>query len=228
MREPDNIRAICELGIDMMGFIFYPKSPRYVQSISTHAGIIPNMSDDKITGAITSPKRVGVFVDEMPQTVITHAYNYQLDYLQLHGNETPTYIDNIRRTLIPDILPGIKFIKVLSIGCADDISQWKTYEGHVDMFLFDTRCKEYGGSGKKFDWNILQAYDGNIPFLLSGGITPDNAERIAEFHHPMFAGIDLNSGFEEEPGIKNTEKLKEFINNIKTRHNNEIKNSRMV
>ena len=215
MREPENIRAICELGVDMLGFIFYPKSPRYVQSISTHAGIIPNMANGKITNALThTPKRVGVFVDEMPQTVITHAYNYRLNYLQLHGNESTTYIDNLKRTLIPDILPNIKIIKALSIACADDIEQWKEYEEHIDMFLFDTRCKGYGGSGKKFAWNILQAYDGNIPFLLSGGITPDDAEKIKNFMHPMFAGIDLNSGFEDEPGIKNVDKIERFITQI--------------
>jgi len=215
MREPSNIRDVCNLGIDLLGFIFYPKSPRYVNSISTHAGIIPNMSDDKITTASSAIQKVGVFVDEMPQTVITHAYNYHLDYLQLHGSESPVYIDNLRRTLVHDILPSIKIIKALSISTAEDIERWRDYEGHVDMFLFDTQCKGYGGSGKQFDWSVLEGYDGNIPFLLSGGITPDDVERIRQFHHPQFVGIDLNSGFEDEPGIKNIEKLNTFIANIK-------------
>jgi phosphoribosylanthranilate isomerase len=217
MREPDNIRAVCSLPVDMLGFIFYPKSPRYVKSISTHAGIIPNMSDHKVMEAVTTPRRVGVFVDEMPQTVITHAYNYKLDYLQLHGNESPIYIDNLRRTIIPDILPNIKIIKALSIASTSDLEKCAAYEGHVEMFLFDTQCKEYGGSGRQFNWDILQSYRGNIPFLLSGGIKPDDAQRIMDFHHPMMAGIDVNSGFEDEPGIKNIDKLREFITNIKNK-----------
>ncbi|MBQ9561189.1 MAG: phosphoribosylanthranilate isomerase [Prevotella sp.] len=218
MREPDNIRAVSELGIDMMGFIFYPKSPRYVRSINTHAGIIPNMANEKVKDSSESsshqPLKVGVFVDEMPQTVITHAYNYELDYIQLHGEESPIYIENLKRTLIPDILPDIKIIKAISISNADDIDNWKQYEGCIDMLLFDTKCKTYGGSGEQYDWEILKTYDGTIPFLLSGGIGPDDAERIKTFKHPMCTGIDLNSRFEDAPGIKNVDKLKTFLTEI--------------
>lgn len=219
MREPENILAVNELGIDMMGFIFYAKSPRYVRSISTHAGIIPNMADSKVKDSTAVgtrlPKKVGVFVNEMPQTVITHAYNYELDYLQLHGDESAVYIDNLKRTLVPDILPEIKIIKTLSIGCADDVSLWRQYEGHADMLLFDTRCEDYGGSGKQFAWDVLQNYDGTLPFLLSGGIGPDDAERVKAFHHPMCVGIDLNSRFEDAPGVKNVERLREFLLKVK-------------
>ncbi len=215
MREPENILAVNELGIDMMGFIFYAKSPRYVRSISTHAGIIPNMADSKVKNSTAVgtrlPKKVGVCVNEMPQTVITHAYNYELDYLQLHGDESAVYIDNLKRTLVPDILPEIKIIKTLSIGCADDVSLWRQYEGHADMLLFDTRCEDYGGSGEQFAWDVLQNYDGTLPFLLSGGIGPDDAERVKAFHHPMCVGIDLNSRFEDAPGVKNVERLREFL-----------------
>ena len=219
MREPDNILAVNELGIDMMGFIFYAKSPRYVKSINTHAGIIPNMANSKVkdsteTGT-TLPEKVGVFVNEMPQTVITHAYNYELDYLQLHGDESPVYIDNLKRTLVPDILPDVKIIKALSIREADDVKRWRQYEGHADMLLFDTRCEGYGGSGEQFPWAVLNDYDGNIPFLLSGGIGPDDAERVKAFHHPMCIGIDLNSKFEDEPGVKNVEMLRTFVRKIK-------------
>lgn len=219
MREPDNILAVNELGIDMMGFIFYAKSPRYVQSVNTHAGIIPNMANSKVKDSTETgtrlTKKVGVFVNEMPQTVITHAYNYELDYLQLHGDESPVYIDNLKRTLVPDILPDVKIIKALSIREADDVKRWRQYEGHADMLLFDTRCEGYGGSGEQFPWTVLDNYDGNIPFLLSGGIGPDDAERIKAFHHPMCIGIDLNSKFESEPGVKNVEMLRTFVRKIK-------------
>ena len=219
MREPENILAVNELGIDMMGFIFYAKSPRYVRSISTHAGIIPNMADSKVKDSTAVgtrlPKKVEVFVNEMPQTVITHAYNYELDYLQLHGDESAVYIDNLKRTLVPDILPEIKIIKTLSIGCADDVSLWRQYEGHADMLLFDTRCEDYGGSGEQFAWDVLQNYDCTLPFLLSGGIGPDDAERVKAFHHPMCVGIDLNSRFEDAPGVKNVDRLREFLLKVK-------------
>ena len=214
MCEPENIQAVKELGVNMIGLIFWPKSPRYVKSIQVKAGIIPNMANGKVTKSANKVKRVGVFVDEMPQTVITHAYNYKLDYIQLHGNESATYIENLKRTLIPDILPDVKIIKALSIREADDVKRWREYEGVADLLLFDTKCKCVGGSGEQFDWSVLNQYDGNIPFLLSGGIGPDDTDRLKEFHHPMCKGIDLNSKFEDEPGIKNVEKLREFINKL--------------
>lgn len=211
MREPENIRALNTLGVDMMGLIFYPKSQRYVRSIPVSAGIVP----DRATNLQRSKaKLVGVFVNEMPQTVITQAYNYQLDYIQLHGEESPIYIDNLKRTLVPDILPDVKIIKALSIREADDVKRWRQYEGHVDMLLFDTKCKTIGGSGEQFDWSVLQGYDGDIPFLLSGGIGPQDVESIKQFRHPMFAGIDLNSKFEDAPAHKDIDKLLQFITSI--------------
>ena len=184
-----------------------------MQSISTNAGIIPDLKNPAIKD-INNPdvSYVGVFVDEMPQNVVTHAYNYKLDYIQLHGNESPIYIDNLRNTLVPDILPNVKIIKALSISEAADILKWKTYEGHVDMFLFDTKSTQtVGGTGKHFDWSLINMYDGNIPFLFSGGIGPDDAEAVKSFHHPMCVGIDLNSRFEKAPGLKDVDKLKAFL-----------------
>lgn len=219
MRDPENIRAVKELGIDFMGLIFWPKSPRYVSSIPVHAGIIPDAADESVLSSSAAehhkPAIVGVFVNEMPQTVITHAYNYRLDYIQLHGNESPIYIDNLKRTLVPDILPNVKIIKALSIREADDVKRWREYEGHVDMLLFDTKCKCVGGSGEQFDWSVLEQYDGYIPFLLSGGIGPDDVERVKAFCHPMCVGIDLNSRFETDPAMKDAEALRSFLNALR-------------
>ena len=212
MREPENIRALNALDVDMMGLIFYPKSPRYVRSIPVSAGIVPDRAASLLR---PRAKLVGVFVNEMPQTVVTHAYNYRLDYIQLHGNETPTYIDNLKRTLIPDILPDVKIIKAISIREADDVKRWRQYEGHIDLLLFDTKCKTVGGSGEQFDWSVLSTYDGDIPFLLSGGIGPQDAESIKQFRHPMFAGIDVNSKFEDAPAHKDIDKLQNFISSIR-------------
>lgn len=211
MRDADNIRDISALGVDMIGLIFYPPSPRYVQQFSSGAGIIPDYAPDMGK----TPLRVGVFVDDMPQNIVTRVYNYKLDYIQLHGNEPRETLENLRATIDPDIKPKIKIIKAISVSSAEDIKKYKEYVGAADLFLFDTKCKTVGGSGEQFDWQVLLAYDGDVPFLLSGGIGPDDAERIKNFHHPKCIGIDLNSKFEIEPALKDVEKLKQFLVKVK-------------
>lgn len=225
MRDDDNILEVAQLDIDLMGFIFWPGTKRCVKMISSKAGILPDYSPERLRradqGAPASkqqPKgiqRVGVFVDEMPQTILTYIYNYQLQYVQLHGQESPVMIENLKRTLIPDIAPDIKVIKAISVSGKDDVARYKDYEGLVDLFLFDTRCATVGGSGRQFDWDVLSAYDGHTPFLLSGGIGPDDAERVRQFSHPMLAGIDLNSRFETEPGRKDAGRLRTFISQVR-------------
>lgn len=211
MRDADNIRDISALGVDMIGLIFYPPSPRYVQQFSSGAGIIPDYAPDMGK----TPLRVGVFVDDMPQNIVTRVYNYKLDYIQLHGNEPRETLENLRATIDPDIKPNIKIIKAISVSSAEDINKYKEYVGAADLFLFDTKCKTVGGSGEQFDWQVLQAYDGDVPFLLSGGIGPDDAERVRNFRHPKCIGIDLNSKFEIEPALKDVEKLKQFLVKVK-------------
>lgn len=211
MRDADNIRDISALGVDMIGLIFYPPSPRYVQQFSSGAGIIPDYAPDMGK----TPLRVGVFVDDMPQNIVTRVYNYKLDYIQLHGNEPRETLENLRATIDPDIKPKVTIIKAISVSSAEDIKKYKEYVGAADLFLFDTECKTVGGSGEQFDWQVLQAYDGDVPFLLSGGIGPDDVERIKNFHHPKCIGIDLNSKFEIEPALKDVEKLKQFLVKVK-------------
>lgn len=222
MRDADNIREVSELDVDMMGFIFWKDSPRFVRMISSHAGIIPDYSEERLnknSGKVVNDqhriKRVGVFVDDMPQTIVTRIYNYELDYVQLHGEESCIMIDNLRRTLEPDIRTGVKIIKTISVSSAEDIEKTKEYEGCVDLFLFDTKCPTMGGSGDKFDWSVLSAYKGNVPFLLSGGIGMDDVDKIKSFQHPQFAGVDVNSCFETEPGVKDVEKLRLFIEKLR-------------
>ena len=222
MRDADNIREVSELDIDMMGFIFWKDSPRFVRMISSHAGIIPDYSEERLkknSGKAVDDqhriKRVGVFVDDMPQTIVTRIYNYELDNVQLHGEESCIMIDNLRRTLEPDIRTGVKIIKTISVSSAEDIEKTKEYEGCVDLFLFDTKCPTMGGSGDKFDWSVLSAYKGNVPFLLSGGIGMDDVDKIKSFQHPQFAGVDVNSCFETEPGVKDVEKLRLFVEKLR-------------
>ena len=198
MREADNIRAVEALGIDMMGFIFWPKSSRYV---SQRPDYLPKRV-----------KRVGVFVDENPEQVKRLANDYGLDYIQLHGHETPEVISYLRTPA----LPHPRILKAFNISTAEDLLQTQPYEGLVDCFLFDAKGKSVGGNGEKFNWDVLDAYQGNTPFLLSGGIGPDDAERVNAFYHPKCIGIDLNSRFELSPGLKEVAKLKEFMCNLNT------------
>lgn len=216
MRDGENIRQVAELGANYIGMIFWGKSPRNVTMISTHAGIIPDRANSQLSTFSSQFKRVGVFVDEMPQNIITRVVNYKLDVVQMHGHEQPTVIRNLHATLDPDIRANIQFWKAISISNRSDLDICKDYEDCVDAFVFDTKCACMGGSGQQFDWSVLADYNGEKPFLLSGGIGPDDAERIKAFHHPKCMGIDLNSRFETEPGLKDINKLKAFIQTIRS------------
>lgn len=222
MREPENIRALQQLDIDWMGFIFWPESPRFVRMISSRAGIIPDYSslkEDRANKGQESPqnrvKRVGVFVDDMPQSIVARVYNYHLDIVQLHGAESKAMIENLRSTLVPDIQPDIKIMKTIAIASADDFKKTEEYEGTVDIFLFDTKCAEMGGSGRKFDWDLIQSYKGTTPFLIGGGIAPEVVNDIKRINHPLFYGIDINSKFEIEPAVKDIDKIKQFLQALK-------------
>ena len=191
MRDADNIRAVSELHIDWMGFIFWPPSSRYVS--------------EKPTFLPTRQKRVGVFVDARIEEVKSKADEYALDLIQLHGSESPAFCEWLKANSRQQL------IKAFNIATQEDLEQTIPYEGLVDYFLFDTKAKMVGGNGTQFDWSVLSAYQGNTPFLLSGGIGPDDAEKVRNFHHPQLAGIDLNSRFELSPALKDIEKLKQFI-----------------
>ena len=217
MRDADNIRAVAALDIDFLGFIFYPQSPRYAQKAVPETELMTNTATASRRNdmVMRKPQRVGVFVDETPQAIIAHIHNDQLDYVQLHGHELPEMIDHLKRAVISDNHHSLKVIKAFSISKPDDLLQTKAYEGIADLFLFDTPTESYGGSGKKFDWQMLQAYDGHTPFLLSGGIGPEDIDRIHKFEHPQCIGIDLNSRFETAPGIKDVEALRRFTENLR-------------
>ena len=204
MREPENIRQVAETGIDWMGFIFYTRSAR---SIDNGKWTIENeRKSSSLNNSQFSILNFQLKRDEMMET----AARYRLDYLQLHGNESPDICYTLHKR-------GYAIIKAFSIATEDDLKPVADYEGRADYFLFDTKCSSYGGSGKQFDWSVLSAYKGQTPFLLSGGINPDSVEALRNFSHPKLAGIDLNSGFETSPGMKDVEKLKTFIDKIKNK-----------
>ena len=197
MRDADNIREVEKLGIDWMGFIFWPKSSRYV---SERPAYLPQKC-----------KRVGVFVNATIDDIRQHIADYSLDIVQLHGHESTDSIRSLR-SLCGDV---ISIIKAFNIATKEDLDATTPYAGLVDYFLFDTKGPSVGGNGEKFDWSVLEAYNGDTPFLLSGGIGPDDTGRILDYHHPKCIGIDLNSRFEIEPGIKDITKLKTFLNDVK-------------
>jgi phosphoribosylanthranilate isomerase len=192
MRESENISALLALKPDYIGFIFYDKSKRFVAEFTQIE--IPS-----------SIKKVGVFVNETIEEIIEKVNQHTLDFVQLHGNETSEYCEKLAAK-------NIKIIKAFSVDENFDFSAIKTFEKHVSLFLFDTKGNNYGGNGIKFNWELLQNYTGKTPFLLSGGISINDAEEIKSFKHPAFLGIDINSGFELEPGLKNINEIKEFKN----------------
>ena len=194
MRDAENIRQVDELRrVDWMGFIFFPRSPRHVSEVPTY---LPQHC-----------KRVGVFVNAPVEDIASRVQTFGFQLVQLHGHETPEFILSLRTAISNEV----KIIKMIQIASLEDLDKAMQYEGVVDYFLFETKCDTYGGCGKQFDWSILQNYHGTTPFLITGGIKPSDAEKVKAFHHPQFIGIDLNSGFETAPALKDVERIKDFL-----------------
>ena len=197
MKFPENIRAVAALKPDFMGFIFYPKSPRFAEPLDVS---VLNTLPPTI-------KKIGVFVNENLENILTIIYKYNLDGVQLHGTELVKMCRELRKA-------GYIVIKAFPIAAAYNFRVTKAYEGVCDYFLFDTKTDAYGGSGVKLNWAMLDEYKGETPFLLSGGIAADDEEAILKIEHPKFAGVDLNSKFEVKPGEKNVKLLKEFMRQL--------------
>lgn len=194
MRDAQNIGEITALKPDYMGFIFYEPSPR--NCIGLDSSIIASLPNEI--------EPVMVSVDMKEDEVVSIAERYGFRTLQLHGKESPETCSRLRSR-------GFKIIKAIGMHSAESLKSLKKYEGEVDLFLLDTFTQSKGGSGKKFDWNILYEYNLGEPFILSGGIGPNDAESILEVRHPKFDGIDLNSRFEHSPGIKDIQLLHRFL-----------------
>lgn len=197
MREPDNIREILTLDPDFLGLIFYPISSRYVTSPT----IINNIRFGQNT------KKTGVFVNATEDEIMQKVKLYELQAVQLHGEESVVLCRSLRNK-------GVLVLKAFQIYAAEDFEDTLLYNDQVDYFLFDTKTASYGGSGSKFDWSLLDAYHGNTPFFLSGGIGPDDVQAIQKINHPLFRGVDLNSRFEIAPAIKSYKLLQQFIKQL--------------
>lgn len=196
MRDPENITQVAALKPDYMGFIFYEKSPRYAATLN------PAALPDHV-------RRVGVFVNASTPEIENRAEQYGLQALQLHGSESPETCQALRAK-------GYEIIKAFGIETAADLAQTAEYAECCDLFLFDTRTPAHGGSGLRFDWRILDLYNGKTPFLLSGGISDKNALEILNIEQPGFYGVDLNSRFEIEAGLKDAGLLERFIKTIRS------------
>lgn len=197
LKDPANVREIAAAGPGFMGFIFYPKSPRYMMETLT-----PVVLKDIPSGI----RKVGVFVNEELERVLDLARMYRLDLLQLHGNESPEYCVECRKHY-----PVIK-----AFGMSDnfDFTLLDQYKNCVDFFLFDTKTDKHGGSGEKFDWTLLKNYCLEIPYFLSGGIGEEDIDDLLLADIPQGFILDVNSKIEIRPGLKDVKKASLIINKL--------------
>ena len=195
MKYAANIKELDALKPDMTGLIFHQRSPRFVGALPDYLPL--------------SSLRVGVFVNSDTDYILRKVKEFGFNIVQLHGDEPPEQCSTLRSE-------GISIIKAFALRADNADSVTAPYDGLCRYYLFDTPCAGFGGSGNAFDWSLTHSYHGNTPFLLSGGIRPDSVERIAAFRHPAFAGIDINSGFESSPGVKDIKAISDFIKQLRT------------
>ena len=201
MTQLDQVRKLDELGVDFAGFIFYPKSPRYAAR---------HINGQELRKAKLRIGKVGVFVNTPYEEMMRTVDEYGLDMVQLHGDETASFCNRIS--------DRIKVIKAFRIKDFDTNIDWlvQEYDEVCDYYLFDKGSAGlYGGTGQKFNWNLLEKSNIGKPFFLSGGICREDVAALKNFNHPFFYGVDVNSRFETKPGIKDMALIKEFVNDLK-------------
>lgn len=197
MRNSQNIKELLMLRPDYMGFIFYDKSKRNAV----------NLDAELLKSFPSKTQKVGVFVNAALDEVKSKVDEFQLDFVQLHGDESVEYVGKL-------FAVGIRVIKVFAVGQSFDFNVLKPYKGLVEYFLFDTKGKERGGNGVVFDWGILKDYDQSVPFFLSGGIDNENVIGLAQLGEMNIHAIDVNSKYEIEPGWKDIERINELIKKL--------------
>ncbi len=193
MTQVKQVAEISEIS-DYIGFIYYSKSPRFVSTAPKSK----------------KAKRVGVFVNESLNCILDLIQSDQLDAVQLHGDETPEIAAALKS--------HVRVFKAFGMHDNFNFNSIRDYEGKVDYYLFDTKTPAYGGSGKKFQWEILNRYFLSTPFFLSGGLNLESLEEIQKIEHPLLTGVDINSGFEITPGVKKIKEIKQFIHGVNYNH----------
>lgn len=209
LRDPDNIMALSKLPIDLIGFVFYEDSPRF----ASDPRLIKWLEENK--EALEHINNVGVFVNSAIEYVLNKVHDYQLDFVQLHGDESAEYCREIQSYWDISTMRRARLIKAFPVDEHFDFSDTQAYASSCSLFLFDTRTSNYGGSGKRFNWDLLQKYHGNTPFMLSGGIDEFAVEQIRALSLNQLYGVDINSKFETSPGIKDVTKVEHFVKNLK-------------
>lgn len=202
MREADNVRQLTEAEApDLMGLIFYEKSPRYADRSNADLNFFKGLQIPK----------VGVFVDAEIENILQSINDFGLDYVQLHGSESVAFIQKLKK------LSRVRIIKVVKVGAEIDWEGLRPFEPLVDLFLFDTQTNKFGGSGVQFDWTVLESYPLQKGFLLSGGVDEGSVEAIEALASkvPLLLGVDINSRFETSPGVKDTAKVQRFLKMVR-------------
>ena len=199
MTDFGQLKTLEEFGIEFAGLIFYEGSKRFVSN---------KLEDQKSQIRNLQIKRVGVFVNARTEDIKEKVKEYGLSYVQLHGDESPEFCEEIKK-----FIPVIKAVRINDETKL--LNELRDYEEACDYFLFDTDSKHYGGTGKKFDWQILESVAIAKPFFLSGGIGLQDVAEINAFDHPMLYAIDINSKFEISHGIKDLKQVEAFIQNLK-------------
>jgi len=200
---PEQVKAYDELGVDLAGFNFYPDSPRYMRQ---------KISPDRMKQLKGKFARVGVFVNPRYDELVKTVEEYRLDMVQLSGDETPEFCE-----AIADFISVIKVFRLTGKEHLDSLTI--PYKNVCDFYMFDTAGTGYGNTGKKFDWTLLEKHPPVKPYILSGGISPEDVARIKELAAgkagaKLFA-VDINSQFELGAGVKDINKLKKFIEELK-------------
>ena len=198
MREAASLTAVADLEPDFLGFIFAPSSPRYVGEVLT---------PDLVRGLPDRVQRVGVFVNEATAQVLVTAGRFGLSFVQLHGHEAPAQCAELQAA-------GLRVIKAFGVGEDFDFDALGPYVPHCDYFLFDAQGPAPGGNGRVFDWRVLENYPWPVPYLLAGGLRPEHAAVVRNLQLPGLVGIDLNSGLEIAPGVKDPARVAVFLDGL--------------
>lgn len=210
LKEPANIRDIAQLPIDMMGFILFPDSPRFVGKKSKLPQWLEKHEDE-----LEGIAKVGVFVNAEVDQILNAVHDYRLDFVQLHGDESPEYCRELQTYWTISSMRSARIIKAFGVHETFDFAKTQAYERLCAYFLFDTKSPDYGGTGRRFDWSILGKYMGMTPYLLSGGIDEDMVDEIKKLNFKQMEGVDINSRFEVQPGVKDVDKVERFVLGLK-------------
>lgn len=223
IRDAGNIYEVERAGADWLAFDFVKESPRYVHQVMSRAGFMPDYSslknDSSATGGSSCEQkcsRTGIFANDMVQNIVTRIVNYHLDTVQLDGEETLVMIENLKRTVVPDLCNNIKVMKTIHVSVPTDLLRWKDYGTGVDFFRFDFR-RTTGDNGLYLpaEWGMVEAYEGDIPFLISGEIGMDDIKDIRAVAHPKWIGVDVNERFETAVAMKDAVSLQAFVTEMR-------------